>query len=263
VENERLGRDATTDLLFLGLSGFDYLGHDTGPDAEAMGALIGRADAQIAEFLQFLDQRLGPTGYWLAVTADHGISPVIGGASKRGLHARSVDGEALLGRIRRELGKRLARGEGIVLQGRPTRVWFDAADLARRGVPAREAAQAAGEAASSFDGILGYVAPSASNLDAATIEAYRLSTYPGRSPDLFLVPQPFVLVTPTTPANHGTPWIYDASVPLLLIGAPFRPGTFRERCSPADLAPTLASALGIPSPAMSTGRVLAEALRGR
>jgi hypothetical protein len=36
---------------------------------------------------------------------------------------------------------------------------------------------------------------------------------------------------------------------------------YREPCSPADLAPTLAAALRIPPPGMSSGRALAAALR--
>lgn len=261
IENERLGDDAVTDYLFVGLSGVDYLGHDAGPYAESMGAMIQAVDSQIGALLRYLDGRLGRAGYWLAVTADHGVSPTLKESEERRLQPRSVDRDAVLDRIHKALGARFDDGAGIGVQGLATRFWFDAADLERRKVRLRDAALVAGEAALEVDGVLGYITAEASNLDATTRESYRLSTYPGRSPDLLLILHPFSLPHPSTPANHGTPWSYDRQVPLLIVGPPFRPGTYRAPCSPADLAPTLAAALGIPAPAMATGRVLGEALR--
>jgi hypothetical protein len=41
---------------------------------------------------------------------------------------------------------------------------------------------------------------------------------------------------------------------------PFQPGTYRERAEPVDMAPTLASLLGINPPTHSIGRVLTDAL---
>jgi arylsulfatase A-like enzyme len=60
--------------------------------------------------------------------------------------------------------------------------------------------------------------------------------------------------------HHGSPWSYDTHVPLLLYGLPFRPGVYRQAVEPVDLAPTLASLLGIAPPSHSVGRVLTEAL---
>jgi hypothetical protein len=49
-------------------------------------------------------------------------------------------------------------------------------------------------------------------------------------------------------------------VPLSFFGLPFQPGTYRTHAEPVDLAPTLASLLGINAPTHSIGRVLTEAL---
>jgi hypothetical protein len=60
--------------------------------------------------------------------------------------------------------------------------------------------------------------------------------------------------------DHATPYSYDTHVPLLLYGLPFQPGIYRTPSQPVDLAPTLASLLGINAPTHSVGRVLTEAL---
>jgi arylsulfatase A-like enzyme len=49
-------------------------------------------------------------------------------------------------------------------------------------------------------------------------------------------------------------------VPLALFGFPFIPGTYRTHAEPVDLAPTMASLLGINAPSHAVGRVLTEAL---
>jgi len=49
-------------------------------------------------------------------------------------------------------------------------------------------------------------------------------------------------------------------VPLAFYGIPFQPGTYRTHAEPVDLAPTLASLLGINAPTHSVGRVLTEIL---
>ena len=60
--------------------------------------------------------------------------------------------------------------------------------------------------------------------------------------------------------DHTSPYNYDTHVPLAIYGLPFRPGTYRSSVEPVDLAPTLASLLGINAPTHSVGHVLTEAI---
>ena len=77
-----------------------------------------------------------------------------------------------------------------------------------------------------------------------------------------MVFEPFALVNGEEGGTtHGSPYNYDTHVPLIFYGAAFRAGTYRERVTPADLAPTLAAALGLTPPALADGRILEQALR--
>jgi arylsulfatase A-like enzyme len=60
--------------------------------------------------------------------------------------------------------------------------------------------------------------------------------------------------------THGTPYSYDAHIPLVLMGPGIKAGTYHAAAALNDLAPTLATLLGIETPSGSSGRVLAEAL---
>jgi arylsulfatase A-like enzyme len=83
-----------------------------------------------------------------------------------------------------------------------------------------------------------------------------------RSGDVFLVSDPFaVSLPPATGSEHGTPWNYDAQVPLVLWGNTFKPGVYADPVQPIDLAATLAAALGISQPSGAQGRPLVQALK--
>jgi len=261
IAGESLGADGDTDLLAISLSGHDYVGHDQGPHSPAVAEMTTRVDADIAAFLRDLDGRVGRGRYWVALTADHGTAPTLETGRRIGLGETGFAGPAVRLEMSRALAARYGDADPLRILGETTKVWFDTGELARHRATAAEAARVAGRAAVGAGGIAGWVAAGESSMDAATIEAYHLGTFPGRSPDLSLVRAPFALDITGSATTHGTPWSYDARVPLILFGAPFRPGTYRLRASPADIAPTLANALGITPPAMATGRVLAEAFR--
>jgi predicted AlkP superfamily pyrophosphatase or phosphodiesterase len=59
-----------------------------------------------------------------------------------------------------------------------------------------------------------------------------------------------------TGTNHGSPYIYDAHVPLVFFGVGVKPGIFTEPVGVDDIAPTLAKLLGITRPPLSQGKVL-------
>ena len=78
---------------------------------------------------------------------------------------------------------------------------------------------------------------------------------------MFIVLEPFAVASGSdTTTTHGTPWDYDAHVPILLWGSAFRPGEYAEPCQPIDLAATLALALGINQPSGAAGSPLSSAL---
>jgi len=93
---------------------------------------------------------------------------------------------------------------------------------------------------------------------------YARAYYPGRSGQIMLVPREGDFVTLNEPASlfmHGSPWSYDANIPLLFFGPPFiRRGTYADAVVQQDIVPTLAKFLRLPLPPTVTGRSLEKAL---
>ena len=81
-----------------------------------------------------------------------------------------------------------------------------------------------------------------------------------RSGDLEIILEPYWM-RQAEGTTHGTPYNYDAHIPLILMGHRIRPGEYSDNVALNDLAPTLATLVGVEIPAGSSGRVLTEALR--
>jgi hypothetical protein len=91
--------------------------------------------------------------------------------------------------------------------------------------------------------------------------AIRKDYYWGRSGELFVTPKPgYIFNSETNGTNSGSPYNYDTQVPLIMAGPGVQAGRYGQTASPADIAPTIASLLGIEPPSLSEGRVLSEAL---
>jgi hypothetical protein len=83
---------------------------------------------------------------------------------------------------------------------------------------------------------------------------------PARSGDLEILLEPYWM-RQATGTTHGTPYDYDAHIPLILMGAKVKPGIYEGPVALNDLAPTVSTLAGIGIPSASAGRVLKEAIR--
>lgn len=96
------------------------------------------------------------------------------------------------------------------------------------------------------------------------LDRWARAYFPGRTGDIAIVPREGHIVTgtdPDYPYMHGSPWDYDARIPLILHGpGRVRPGAHPGPASHDDLGATLTAVLGLAPAPGSTGRVLSEAL---
>ncbi|NUQ19682.1 MAG: hypothetical protein HOQ09_01850 [Gemmatimonadaceae bacterium] len=261
-----LGHGAAPDLLAVSLSTTDAIGHQYGPDSREAHDQFLRLDRSLGAFLDSLFAVRDSTRVIIALTADHGVTPfpeVSGPGRPR--DARHVQLDSLVAAMRLTIR---ARGgdttsfgfeEGVLSldRGALTRAGISPDSVERAfitavrrvpGVARADDVRSFAHADTVHDAVarrwLHTLTPESSVAVAVTLQPYTVWEY-NNSPM----------------AMHGSPSDLDARVPLILYGAPFRPGRHREKARVVDLAPTLAHVLHVPPTDKVDGRVLEAALR--
>ena len=101
IEAFELGAGDRTDYLAIGFSAVDYIGHRFGPRSHEVQDALVRLDRTLGRLLETLDARVGRGRYVVALSADHGVSPVPEQAAARGVDAGRLDTDGLEAAVRR------------------------------------------------------------------------------------------------------------------------------------------------------------------
>lgn len=257
----RLGEDETPDLLWISFSTFDRVGHDAGPNDRRMEALLEALDAEIARLLDALAARVpgGRDALTVVLTGDHGVGPTPEYAARHRLPAGRLDFDA----VERDAEKTLSQRFGPPPGGGKWVRGFRELNLYLTPHATAEHRAAIAASLATLPSVRYAVTREAiedNRLPPPPLDRrIRHQFDPERSGDVMLVLRPYHIYA-YGKASHLTGYAYDRYVPLVLMGRPFRPGLRPEPAQIIDVAPTLSFVLGIQPPAMSEGRVLAEAL---
>jgi hypothetical protein len=270
VDQLGLGKNGGTDFLGVSYSSVDYVGHAFGPHSWEIQDVLIRLDKDLAELFAHLDAKVGRGNYIVALSADHGVAPAPEDVRRTGADAGVLHLPEIQAKIEKALEPfnytkpalaRVARSDVYFSTGIYERLKTDP--------PAMRAV---------LDGIRSvagvaevYRAEELADCPATLSPVQRAeaaSYFAGRSGDLMIVPKPYWLVSGGLAGQprdygtgHGTPYLYDQRVPVLLMGWGIEQGEFFGQITPADIAPTLAALTGV-TLSSRDGRVLAEALRG-
>jgi predicted AlkP superfamily pyrophosphatase or phosphodiesterase len=263
----KLGEGEATDLLILGLSATDYVGHSFGTQGSEMCIQLLALDEALGGFFRNLDA--AGIDYLVTLTADHGGVDIPERARDHASgDAMRVDPALNAGNMNKSLAQRL-KLNGDILHGdgafgdmyidrkltapQRTRVLREAVATYRRH-PQVAAVFTKAELAAA-------PGPSGPPDTWSLIQRAKASFDPERSGDFVVLLKPRVTPIFDTSrgyvATHGSPWDYDRRVPILF----WRKGlTGFEQVLPvetADILPTLAAVLGVPiAPGSIDGRCL-------
>ncbi len=258
IQELHLGSAGAPDLLAIGLSATDYVGHTFGTEGAEMCAQLLGVDDDIGRILAALDATHEP--YVLALTADHGGHDAPERIRTQGIpDAARVDPSLLPG----NMSKRLAlefnlQGPALIGVAPAGDIYLAASVPATVRSRVLEAAKAHylahPQVAAVFTSAeLRRMPPPTGFPDEWSLaERFRASFDPERSGDLLVALKPHI--TPISDpsgyvATHGSPWNYDRRVPLLV----YRPGQAGfEQPLPVDtvdILPTLAALIGLSIPA--------------
>ncbi len=267
IVTEEIGKDDVPDLLFVGASSADYIGHRYGPFSQEVQDYYLRLDRMLDGFLDFLNETVGEGRYAVVVTSDHGVLPLPEYLARQGVDARRIGRlerqeiiVASLTDVLEELGiLEQLRGVstspyGLVMRFREG-VPRDIEVRARRAAAGRLRESEYVADAFAYDDVL---EPS----DNPFRRQYLRSFHPNRAPDIIIrYKEHYLYLMASGGTTHETPYRYDTHVPLVFWGPGIPAGRYDRRVRTVDIAPTVAALLGVETPDDLDGVLLQEVVQ--
>ncbi len=251
----KMGEGNITDLLILGLSATDYVGHTFGTEGSEMCLQLMSLDRELGDFFARLDE----TGidYAVMLTADHGGHDLPERNRQNAISsAQRVDPSLSPDVMGKAVAEKLGLPQPLLFGGSFGDVYLSKAltpvqrKAAMTELLAEIRAKPQVEAVFTADELAARPLSSRSPELWSIEDRVRASYNAKRSGDLLVVLKPRVTPIPDTSrgyvATHGSVWDYDRRVPILF----WRKGmTGFEQPNPVmtvDILPTLAGLIGLP-----------------
>ena len=267
-----LGRGSSTDILSIGLSATDYVGHSYGSGGLEMCLQMLALDREVGDFLQRLDGQ--GIDYAVVVTADHGGMDIPERLRDQGIaQAQRADPALATDQVGKLLAPQFGRAQPVLLgSGISGDIWLN------RDIPAKDRPRVLAAAVARFrshpqveavftaDELRRIPAPRGNPSQWSLVQRSRASFDPARSGDLIVVLKQYVSPianpAPGYTATHGSPWDYDRRVPILFWRNGVAASDRAEAADTADIMPTVAAMIGLPVPEGSIDGRCLQAVAG-
>ena len=254
IRDMKLGSGAATDLIAIGASATDYVGHTYGTEGSEMCLQLTKLDETMGTFFAVLDSMA--IDYQVVLTADHGghdLPERI--AEQSGANAARIDPKLNPKGISDAVAAKLGL-TGQLLYGDPVGdVWIDPklpkATLDAVQAEALKLYRAHPQIAAAFSRAeIITAAPATGPAETwSLVQRAKASFHPARSGDIIVALKPRITPIPNPGfgyvATHGSFWDYDRRVPILF----WRKGmaSFEQPLAvdTVDIAPTLAATIGL------------------
>jgi predicted AlkP superfamily pyrophosphatase or phosphodiesterase len=261
LRGENLGRDESTDILVVSLSGHDYVNHMWSAESRLSHDHFLHLDRMLQAFFRDLDATVGAGNYVAVLTADHGFMPAPEMTAAQGQPAGRINGGQALARLNAGLEKRFGPVR-LLLGYSGSSLLLNRELMAQQKLDANAVAEEARNLLLAEPGFGSAFTEreleSGSRGGAPFFEASRKSWHPQVSGQVQYTLKPgWMFASSTSITTHGSPHEYDNHVPLLFWGPAWvRPGRIDRPVEIVDIAPTLAALLRLPPPAASEGKPL-------
>ncbi|MFL6751157.1 MAG: alkaline phosphatase family protein [Sphingomicrobium sp.] len=254
IEEMQLGRGLSTDIISIGLSGTDVIGHSYGTEGAEMCLQLFSLDRDLGDFFRLLDSK--GIDYLVVLTADHGGQDIPERRRLQGVaNASRIDPKLTAKDVGAAIGAKLGlKGPVLIGEGSFGDIYVDRAlskaDRARATAAAVAAFRAHPQVETVFtrEQLAATPSPTASPDKWSLIERARASFDNERSGDFVVLLKRDVTPIADTKAyvaTHGSPWDYDRRVPILFWRHGMITSDRNEAIETADIMPTLAASLGL------------------
>ena len=269
ILGEQLGSDSISDFLSLSFSATDYVGHQFGPNAIETEDTYIRLDRDLADLLTFLDTRVGKGKYLLFLTADHACAENPKHLIDHKLAAGFSDPKQIQDTIKYFLKEKYNKPEFFRCYLND-QIYLNEQEILNDQRAVCEVENELGEYLQhTIKGVYNYM--TACNLEREEYSdlfrnRIQKGYYPRKSGNIWLVFSPgwmdkLYSGDGTTGTTHGSPYPYDAHVPLLWFGWNIPAGNSADPVNITDIAPTLSFLLNITLPNGCIGKKIDALVR--
>lgn len=262
LENENLGADNITDFLAVSFSSTDYVGHKYGVNSKEIQDTYLRLDKDLERLLNELDIKVGKGEYTVFLTADHGAVNVPKYLEDQKIPAGYMDSS----KMKDEFGEFLKYTYGttdIVLNFSNDQIFLNHKIIDNLDLDIEKVQETIAKEFLKYKDVYRvYTAQQMwKNHYTEGIPYILQNGYnQKRSGDILIVLNPGTINYSRTGSTHGSSQIYDTHVPLLFYGKGIKKGSTVDRTEIPDIAPTIASLLGIAFPNGTTGKPISTVL---
>lgn len=272
ISHEQLGADETPDYLSVSFSSTDYVGHTWGVNSLEAEDNILRVDRNLEDLFSFIDKNIGLDKTLIVLSADHGVADVTEYMQTLNYPAKRIDPQEFPRRINDALKKKFNVDVDLVeifiypylyLNGEQIdKLKLNISDV--ESAAAREAMRLPGIsfAATKSDIISGRMPTGHAHMPkiANTFHAKR-------SGNIHIIADQHAVLM-HYPWNkktglHGSVYPYDTFVPIMFAAPGVSAKVVSRPVGPHDIAPTIATFLGIKPPSGSVGTPLSEVVDNR
>jgi len=255
VNEYHMGKDEIPDILFLGLSAADGVGHSFGPHSHEQLDNYLRLDKNLGAFIQKLESEVGSGKVLYVLSSDHGALGLPEYLQSQGIDSGRIPKpkrDSLFTLVTNEIDKQI--GPGKVTRYGNFFYYNNSINPMEREV----ATEILKSHLSKLEGIHTVITKEDMLKGGNSVFKMRLKNmvHPEKSPDVYLITKKYWTWKYPVGASHGSPYDYDAHVPLIFARGGQKAIVKSVRVKTVDIAPTVARILKIDFPKSIDGEAL-------
>lgn len=257
IDGEQLGADDETDLLAVSCSSTDYIGHQVGTHAIETEDTYLRLDKVIADFLAYLDSKVGKGNYLVFLSTDHGAMNNAAFLQDRRIPAGSWDASATAKKLNHVLAKEYPEAGDIVKTVMNYQVFFNRDVIKSKQLDFDNIKQTVVNVLKE-DPSVQYACDMAKASTESIPEEVKSRIINGynreRSGDVVIILKPNFYAHGMKGTDHGAWNSYDTHIPLVFMGWGIKHGATTKQTFMTDIAPTIAAMLHVQAPNGCVGK---------
>lgn len=259
IDGEQLGADDETDLLAVSCSSTDYIGHQVGTHAIETEDTYLRLDKAIADFLAYLDSKVGKGNYLVFLSADHGAMNNAAFLQDRRIPAGSWNASATAKKLNQVLAKEYPEAGDIVKTVMNYQVFFNRDVIKSKQLDFDNIKQTVVNVLKEDPNVL-YACDMAKASTESIPEEVKSRIINGynreRSGDVVIILKPNFYAHSMKGTDHGAWNSYDTHIPLVFMGWGIKHGATTKQTFMTDIAPTIAAMLHVQAPNGCVGKAI-------